>query len=204
MAAAQPEVAVSLPQPLGIPVEILLRAYSNGHFPMCHEDGELYWHDPDPRAIFPLDAIRPNARLKRQIRAAGFTITMDNAFGDVLAGCADRDETWIDERISASYKALHKAGFAHSVETWSKGELVGGIYGVALKGAFFGESMFSRNDNAGKAAFYALVQHLKDHGYVLFDSQYINPFTSQLGAVEVARKDFRSMLEHALTIVPTA
>ncbi|MCB0770440.1 MAG: leucyl/phenylalanyl-tRNA--protein transferase [Flavobacteriales bacterium] len=166
---------------------------------MCHEDGELYWHDPDPRAIFPLDEIRPNARLKRQLRTEGFRITMDKAFNAVITACADREETWIDPRIIASYQSLHEAGFAHSVETWRDGELVGGIYGVGLKGAFFGESMFSRVDHASKAAFYALVERLKVNDFVLFDSQYINPFTRQLGAIEIPRTEFRKRLAHALS-----
>jgi leucyl/phenylalanyl-tRNA--protein transferase len=199
MATAQLEASVSLPPNSRIPVEVLLSAYSKGRFPMCHEDGELYWHDPDPRAIFPLDAIRPNARLKRQLRAEGFGITMDKAFNAVITACADREETWIDPRIIASYQALHEAGFAHSVETWRDGQLVGGIYGVGLKSAFFGESMFSRVDHASKAAFHALVDHLKANEFVLFDSQYINPFTQQLGAIEIPRKEFRKLLARALS-----
>jgi leucyl/phenylalanyl-tRNA--protein transferase len=199
MATAQLEASVSLPPTSRIPVEVLLSAYSKGRFPMCHEDGELYWHDPDPRAIFPLDAIRPNARLKRQLRAEGFGITMDKAFNAVITACADREETWIDPRIIASYQALHEAGFAHSVETWRDGQLVGGIYGVGLKAAFFGESMFSRVDHASKAAFHALVEHLKANEFGLFDSQYINPFTQQLGAIEIPRKEFRKLLAWALS-----
>ncbi|MEZ4806967.1 MAG: leucyl/phenylalanyl-tRNA--protein transferase [Flavobacteriales bacterium] len=175
-----------------------MNAYWHGRFPMCHEDGELYWHDPDPRAIFPLADLRPNARSLRAFRQAGFRTTIDQAFGRVVRGCADRDTTWIDRRIIDSYIALHAQGYAHSVETWVDGELVGGIYGVSLRGAFFGESMFSRVPNAGKAAFYGLVAHLLHQGHVLFDTQYVNDFTRQLGAVEIPRDQFRERLDAAL------
>lgn len=184
----------------GIPVAELLIAYANGRFPMCHDDGELYWHDPDPRALFHLDEVRPNQRAVRAFRQAGFTLTVDQEFEAVLRACADREESWIDERIINSYVALHTAGYAHSVETRVEGELVGGIYGVALRGAFFGESMFSWRTNAGKAAFFALSDHLQRHGYVLFDTQYLNEFTRRLGAVEVPRAVFRDRLDEALKL----
>ncbi|HRH70485.1 MAG TPA: leucyl/phenylalanyl-tRNA--protein transferase [Flavobacteriales bacterium] len=188
------------PQQPGIPVPVLLEAYGLGRFPMCHEDGELYWHDPDPRAVFPLDKILPNPRLQRVIRSGRFTVTRDTAFKEVVRACAHREETWIDPRIIASFDALHAAGHAHSIETWSDGRLVGGIYGMALRGAFFGESMFSRVSNAGKVAFYGLARHLNERGYVLFDSQYINPFTAQLGAVEIPKRSFRVHLAKALAL----
>lgn len=189
-----------LPHVATIPIAELVLAYSEGRFPMCHDDGELYWHDPDPRAIFPLDRIRPNARAQRAFRQAGFTFSRDHAFEQVIRSCADREESWIDERIIATFVNMHSAGYAHSVETWHGEELVGGIYGVALKGAFFGESMFSRVPNAGKAAFYALVAHLQTKGYELFDTQYINAFTQQLGAIELPRRAFRKQLEKALLV----
>lgn len=166
---------------------------------MCHDDGELYWHDPDPRAVFELERLQPNARARRAFRQAGFTYTHDRVFDDVVRACADREETWIDERILASFGALHQAGYAHSLEVWADGALVGGIYGVALRGAFFGESLFSRRPHAGKAAFFALASHLQQRGYVLFDTQYINPFTAQLGAVEISRALFQDRLDAALT-----
>ncbi|MCB0765920.1 MAG: leucyl/phenylalanyl-tRNA--protein transferase, partial [Flavobacteriales bacterium] len=130
----------------------------------------------------------------------GFTTTIDEAFEAVIRACADRRETWIDERLITSYVALHASGYAHSVETWAKGELVGGIYGVSLRGAFFGESMFSRRTNAGKAAFFALVAHLQEQGHVLFDTQYLNDFTQQLGAIEIPRERFRERLDAALDV----
>lgn len=181
-----------------IPITELLLAYGTGRFPMCHDDGELYWHDPDPRAIFPLTDLRPNARALRAFRQAGFTHTRNKAFEVVIRACADREETWIDERLITSYLAMHAAGYAHSVECWSGDELAGGIYGVSLRGAFFGESMFSKVPNAGKAAFYALVAHLQQQGHVLFDTQYLNDFTEQLGAVEIPRDQFRERLDAAL------
>lgn len=186
--------------PTHIPVDVLIDAYSSGRFPMCHDDGELYWHDPDPRAVFPLAQIRPNERLQRVIRSDRFTITCDAAFTEVIRGCADREETWIDARIMASFQALHTAGYAHSIEVWRGEELVGGIYGLALQGAFFGESMFSRESNAGKVAFYELARRLTERGYVLFDSQYINPFTAQLGAVEIPKRLFRVHLAEAMAL----
>jgi leucyl/phenylalanyl-tRNA--protein transferase len=183
-----------------IPPEILVKAYRKGLFPMCHEDGELYWHDPDPRAVFTLDTLEPDRRTARIIRSGRFTITRDKAFAEVIAACAEREDTWIDERIKASYVALHQAGHAHSMEAWQDQELVGGIYGVAVGGAFFGESMFTRASNAGKVAFHALVAHLRERGFVLFDSQYINDFTAQLGAVEHPRERFRQDLKAALRL----
>jgi leucyl/phenylalanyl-tRNA--protein transferase len=183
-----------------IPPEILVKAYRKGLFPMCHEDGELYWHDPDPRAVFTLDTLEPDRRTARIIRSGRFTITRDKAFAEVIAACAEREDTWIDERIKASYVALHRAGHAHSMEAWQGQELVGGIYGVAVGGAFFGESMFTRASNSGKVAFHALVAHLRERGFVLFDSQYINDFTAQLGAVEHPRERFRQDLKAALRL----
>ena len=186
-----------------IPPEILVKAYRKGLFPMCHEDGELYWHDPDPRAVFTLDTLEPDRSTARIIRSGRFTITRDKAFAEVIAACADREGTWIDERIKASYVALHRAGHAHSMEAWQDKELVGGIYGVAVGGAFFGESMFTRASNAGKVAFHALVAHLRERGFVLFDSQYINDFTAQLGAVEHPRERFKRDLKAALRLPVT-
>lgn len=185
-----------------IPVDVLLDAYAEGRFPMCHEDGALYWHDPDPRAIIPLDNVVPDTRLQRLMRSGRFELSRDRAFDAVIQGCAQREETWIDDRLIASYKDLHEAGHAHSVEVWENGILVGGIYGVALAGAFFGESMFNRVSNAGKLAFHGLVEHLREQDFILFDTQYINDFTAHLGAHEVRRSTFRSKLAQAL-LLPT-
>ena len=183
-----------------IPVDVLVDAYAQGRFPMCHGDGALYWHDPDPRAIIPLDTSHPNARMQRLMRSGRFLVTRDQAFEAVIKACAMRDETWIDERLIASYCTLYEAGHAHSVEVWESGELVGGIYGVALGGAFFGESMFNRVNNSGKVAFYAMLDHLRVNGFVLFDTQYMNDFTEELGAVEIPQAAFRHTLARALLV----
>lgn len=179
-----------------IPVEVLLKAYSQGAFPMAHEDGELYWHQPDPRAVFDLEGLKPDPTTARILRSGRYTTTMDRAFEQVVRACADRDETWIDARIIASFVELHRSGHAHSLEVWEGPGLVGGIYGVVLGGAFFGESMFGAN-NAGKVAFYSMAEHIRAQGFVLFDTQYINPFTAQLGAYEIPRAEFDRLLEHA-------
>ncbi len=181
-----------------IPVDVLLAAYRQGVFPMAHEDGELYWHEPDPRAIFDLPGLAPDRTTTRILRSNRFTTTIDRAFTHVIDACADREETWIDPRIRASYVQLHEAGHAHSVEVWTGDELAGGIYGVAIGGAFFGESMFGAN-NAGKVAFYSLVDHLRKQGFMLFDTQYINDFTTTLGAKEITRADFLLTLKQAIT-----
>lgn len=168
---------------------------------MAHEDGVLFWHDPDPRAVFPLGDIRPNARSLRAYRQAGFTYTPDLHFEEVMRACAEnRNSTWITEEMIGAYVDLHEAGYAHSVEVWQNNALVGGIYGVAIGGAFFGESMFSRVTNASKAAFHELVRLLKERGFTLFDSQYINDHTRSLGAVEIPRHEFRKALRIAINL----
>jgi leucyl/phenylalanyl-tRNA---protein transferase len=177
---------------------MLLRAYRQGAFPMAHDDGELHWHDPDPRAVFPLERLRPNARLRSFIRAHGYTCTIDARFEQVMRACADRESTWITDDMVSAYTALHASGKARSVEVWQDGRLVGGIYGVAIGAAFFGESMFSHADNASKAAFHHLAAHLRERGFIMFDSQYINDHTRSLGAVELPRAEFRSLLALAV------
>ncbi|MBK8497597.1 MAG: leucyl/phenylalanyl-tRNA--protein transferase [Flavobacteriales bacterium] len=182
-----------------IPAEELLAAYRHGRFPMAHDDGELHWHDPDPRAIFDLNTLWPDERTDRLMRSGRFVIHTDADFDEVVRRCADRDETWIDARIKASYQELHRLGHAHSAEVCEQGTLVGGIYGVAIGGAFFGESMFGVN-NAGKLAFYALAARLQRQGFMLFDTQYINPFTQQLGAFEVPKAQFLKILAAAIDL----
>jgi len=171
--------------------------YREGQFPMQHEDG-LYLHDPDPRAIFPLERLRANARLERYFRSNGYSCTMDTGFETVMRACADRPDRWISEEMIQAYTALHRMGHALSVEVWQRGELIGGLYGVKVGRAFFGESMFSRKPNASKAAFYHMANHLRTNGYTLFDTQYLNDHTRSLGAVEVPRETFRGMLREAL------
>ncbi len=180
-----------------IPVPVLLEAYASGYFPMAHEDGELYWHRPDPRAVFEMERVQPDRTTSRIMRSGRYHIAINTAFSEVIAGCADREGTWIDERIMASFAELHRMGHAHSLEVWQGSALVGGIYGVAMGAAFFGESMFGRS-GAGKVAFNALVAHLRARGYLLFDTQYINPFTASLGASEIPRVAFETMLASAI------
>jgi leucyl/phenylalanyl-tRNA--protein transferase len=164
---------------------------------MCHEDGEIHWHDPDPRAVFPLAELRPDAVSARQVRSGRYHCTLDRAFEDVIRACADRSETWLDERLIRSYIPLHAAGHAHSVECWEGDRLAGGIYGISIGSAFFGESMFGRQ-NAGRIAFHHLASRLQWAGYTLFDTQYINPFTASLGALEIPRSEFRRIHARAL------
>jgi leucyl/phenylalanyl-tRNA---protein transferase len=183
-----------------IPPDLLMQAYERGWFPMAHEDGELYWHDPDPRAVFPLHDLRPDPRTERHLHSTGIQITLDQCFDQVIRACAAREEAWIDARIISSYCELHRLGHAHSLEVWKAGTLVGGIYGVAAGGAFFGESMFNNRNNMGRVAFHGLVRHLRKQGFILFDSQYINPFTEQLGAIEVDRAAYLKTLEQALAL----
>lgn len=193
-------MSIARPVPT-IPVAVLLEGYARGRFPMCHEDGEIYWHDPDPRAVFPLAELRPDAVTVRQVRSGRYRCSLDRDFEAVIRACADRPETWLDERMIRSYIALHQAGHAHSVECWEDDRLVGGIYGVSLGAAFFGESMFGRR-NAGKVAFHHLAGRLQRSEYQLFDTQYINPFTQGLGAAEVPRAQFRRKLARALNTEP--
>lgn len=187
-----------------LPPDILLSAYSQGWFPMAHDDGELYWHDPDPRAIMPLNEFHISRSLKRTIKKGVFEIRLNTVFAEVMAGCAapapDREDTWINEDIFEAYSHLHQLGFAHSVETWQNGRLVGGLYGVALRGLFAGESMFSRERDASKVALVYLVEHLKSRGFLLLDIQYLTDHLSQFGAIEIPAEAYKARLQVALTL----
>lgn len=180
-----------------LPVELLLSAYREGIFPMAQEDGELHWHCPDPRAVFDLVDLVPDRTTARVLRSGKFSTTIDRAFEQVITACADRENTWLDQRLIRSYVELHRAGHAHSVEVWRGDELAGGLYGAAIGAAFFGESMFGMA-NAGKVAFYTLAAHLREHGFALFDTQYANEFTASLGAKEIPRSEFMKTLETAI------
>jgi leucyl/phenylalanyl-tRNA--protein transferase len=168
-------------------------------------EGEIRWFSPDPRGVLPLDAVHIPKRLARVVRRAPFRIEIDRAFETVMRECAadDRDPvdpgTWINEDIVASYVALHKRGVAHSVEAWRDDQLVGGLYGVALRGAFFGESMFFRETDASKVALVALVERLRSRGYVLLDTQWVTPHLEQFGAIEIPREEYLRRLEYSLT-----
>jgi leucyl/phenylalanyl-tRNA--protein transferase len=183
---------------------ILLQAYSLGCFPMADEEGLVYWYDPDPRAIMPLDGFHVTRSLARRLRRGGFVIRHDTAFREVMAGCAEpapgRESTWISPEIVEVYCALHNLGFAHSVETWIDDELVGGVYGVSLGGLFAGESMFSRRTDGSKMALVHLVEHLKDRGYALFDVQFMTAHLRRFGAIEIPRRQYRERLARAVTL----
>ena len=179
--------------------DLLLAAYAEGFFPMGNEEGRLEWHNPDPRAVFPLEDLKPNGRFRRFLRNSGLRCTIDAGFEVVMRHCATaHGDSWITEEMIEAYTALHRMGHAHSVETWEGDALVGGIYGVTIGAAFFGESMFSLVPNASKAAFFHLAEHLRECGFTLFDSQYLNDHTASLGAIEIIQPDFLERLEDAI------
>ena len=180
--------------------ELLLRAYAAGVFPMseAQDDPRVFWVDPERRGILPLDGFHLSRSLRKTILKAPFHITLDMDFEGVVRGCAAREETWINDAIFRGYFALHRLGYAHSIEVWDGDDLVGGVYGVALGRAFFGESMFSRTTNASKVALATLVAHLRQTGYVLFDTQFTTEHLVSLGAVEVPRAEYHAMLDAAL------
>ncbi|MEZ5317200.1 MAG: leucyl/phenylalanyl-tRNA--protein transferase [Vicinamibacterales bacterium] len=180
---------------------LLVRAYREGLFPMAVEDGEIGWFSPDPRGILPLDAFHVSRRLARVIRQGAFTVTTDRDFVGVMRACADRPDeegTWINHEIVESYAALHRLGLAHSVEVWREGALAGGLYGVHLGGAFFGESMFHTVTDASKVALAALVDRLRRRGFRLLDIQWVTPHLATFGAIEIPRRDYLQQLEAAL------
>jgi leucyl/phenylalanyl-tRNA--protein transferase len=186
-----------------IPADALLNAYASGWFPMAVAPGEIRWYSPDPRGIIPLDTFHVPSRLARTLRKQAFDVRVNTAFREVIEACAEREDeegNWIDDEIVESYCALHAKGFAHSVETWRDGRLAGGLYGVALGGAFFGESMFHRATDASKAALAGLVERLRTRGFVLLDTQWVTPHLLQFGAVELSRRRYLKLLDEALAV----
>jgi leucyl/phenylalanyl-tRNA--protein transferase len=185
--------------------QVLLKAYAAGVFPMAEnaEDNTLYWVEPEFRGVLPLDGFHVPRSLRKTVRQKRFAIRTDTAFSEVIAGCAERtparSSTWINRRIKALYTQLHKMGFCHSVEAWEKDRLCGGLYGVRIGAAFFGESMFSRETDASKVALVHLVARLNRGGFRLLDAQFINDHLKRFGAVEVTRRKYQQMLETALT-----
>ena len=185
--------------------EILVRAYAAGIFPMAEsaDDPELFWVDPRRRGILPLDAFHVPHRLRRVVRRQIFEIRCDSAFEDVIRGCAEASEkrpnTWINDEIVRLYAALFAHGAAHSVECWRDGRLVGGLYGVSLGAAFFGESMFSAETDASKVALVHLVARLRLCGFRLLDTQFLTPHLARFGAIEISRKHYHRLLAEALT-----
>jgi leucyl/phenylalanyl-tRNA--protein transferase len=182
--------------------ELLLQAYAAGVFPMAESrnDPEVFWVDPRQRGILPLDGFHISRSLARTIRRAPFRISFDRAFAQVIDGCAERPETWINETIRRLCLSLHALGSAHSVEIWDGPDLVGGVYGLTLGGAYFGESMFSRRTDASKIALAYLVDRLRGAGFVLFDTQFITPHLATLGAYEVPRAEYRRRLAAAIKV----
>ncbi len=172
-----------------------------GLFPMADSRrGDIHWYAPDPRAIIPLDSFHAPRSLLRTIRRGTFDVRVNTDFASVIRACAARPETWISDGIIHTYEELHRLGLAHSVECWHAGELAGGLYGVALGGAFFGESMFSRATDASKVALAALVVRLRARGYVLLDTQYLTEHLARFGAVEIPRDTYTVLLAAALRL----
>lgn len=184
--------------------ELLLTAYAQGMFPMAHDDGQIYWYSPEPRAVLPLGKLHTSRSLMRFIHSKKYQVRFDTAFREVMVACAalkpGRESTWISHEMIEAYSWLHKLGFAHSVECWMDDELVGGLYGVSLRGLFAGESMFSERPNASKVALYFLVQHLRERGFTLLDVQVLTPHLQRLGAVEISQARYRKLLRDALSV----
>ncbi|MGR3636956.1 MAG: leucyl/phenylalanyl-tRNA--protein transferase [Shimia sp.] len=180
--------------------ELLMRAYSMGVFPMSEhrDDPDIFWVDPIRRGIFPLDSFHISRSLARAIRREDHVATLSQDFEGVLDACADRSETWISAEIHRLYMALHAEGKAHSLEVWQDGALAGGVYGVVLGGAFFGESMMSRRTNGSKIALAYLITHLRRSGFTLFDTQFITDHLTSLGAIEIPRADYHKLLTWAI------
>ncbi len=188
--------------------DMLLAAYANGYFPMAleHDDPELYWFNPAERGVLPLERFNIPRGLKRVLKNHRFTLTVDTAFETVVRACGtltkDRQETWINEEIVRLYTGLFEIGHAHAVEVWQEETLVGGLYGVSLGGAFFGESMFSRVPEASKIALVTLVEILREAGYLLLDTQYVNEHLKQFGVEAWRKQRYMTKLEKALSASP--
>ncbi|RPE71842.1 leucyl/phenylalanyl-tRNA--protein transferase [Pacificibacter maritimus] len=180
--------------------QMMLNAYANGVFPMSEhqDDPEVFWVDPTDRGIFPLDQFHISRSLAKVIRSECFDIRINTCFDAVVEGCADRPETWINDTIFNLYRQLHAAGFCHSIEVFQDNDLVGGVYGLTLGTAFFGESMFSRRKNASKVALAYTVARLRRTGFTLFDTQFITPHLASLGAIEIPRAEYHHLLDKAL------
>jgi leucyl/phenylalanyl-tRNA--protein transferase len=189
-----------------IPSDLLLAAYSSGWFPMADEAGTISWYSPDPRGVLPLDTFHVPSRLQRTMRRSALQVRVDTMFADVIRACAEAERdgedggTWISDEIIASYSALHTQGYAHSVEVHDGDRLVGGLYGVALGSAFFGESMFHTATDASKIALVALIDRLRDRGFTLLDTQWVTPHLQQFGAIEIPRPEYLKKLEASLAV----
>ena len=181
--------------------ERLLAAYAAGIFPMADEAGNVHWLAPDSRAVIPLDRFKCSRSLRGVRRRNVFTLTINRAFVDVIEACADREEgTWISRQIHDAYCRLHQLGFAHSVEAWKGNQLAGGLYGVSLGGAFFGESMFHRATDASKVALVELIERMRKRGFTLLDVQFMTAHLRQFGAVEIPRAEYEARLREAVQL----
>lgn len=183
---------------LGFTPETVIKAYLNGYFPMAGEHGNIAWRAPEQRCLIPIDAYKVRKSLARIVKQAPFEIRLNSAFGDVIRGCADREETWISAEVMDVYTRLHAMGVAHSVEAWQDGKLAGGVYGIALGRYFATESQFFRVPNAGQVAFVHTFERLRERGFLLHDVQFKTPFLEQFGAIEIPRDDFRQQLTRAV------
>ena len=180
--------------------DVLLQGYRLGVFPMAMEDESIEWFSPDPRGILPLDLFHVPHALQRVLRKGAFEIRIDTSFDEVMRACAERPETWINEEIITSYTQLHEMGCAHSVEAWRDGKLAGGLYGVTIGGAFFGESMFHRVTDASKVALCALVDRLRAQKFMLLDTQWQTPHLARFGAIEISRRQYMYLLTRAVAL----
>ena len=180
--------------------EVLLQGYRLGVFPMAMESGAIEWFSPDPRGILPLADFHVPHALERVLRKGDFEIRIDSAFEKIMRRCAERPETWINDELIESYTRLHALGGAHSVETWMEGKLVGGLYGVTVGGAFFGESMFHDVTDASKVALCSLVERLRKQRFVLLDTQWLTPHLQRFGAIEVSRREYMHLLTNAAAL----
>jgi len=183
--------------------ELVIRAYASGIFPMGDDEGPIRWYSPDPRCIIDLEKFHIPRRLARTYRQGIFDLRVNTAWEAVLRGCAARDSTWITEDIFRVYTRLHEMGFAHSVEAFKDGKLAGGLYGVSVRGAFMGESMFHVETDASKVSLCYLVERLRDHGFVLLDSQFMTDHLSTFGATNISREEYLARLRSALTVEAT-
>ena len=184
--------------------ELLCVAYSEGYFPMPDPTtGKIVWFSPDPRAIVPLDRFHVSHSLRRRLNRGDYEVARDRSFLEVMRFCADRPETWITDEFFAAYSAMAERGLAHSLEIWRKDKLVGGVYGVALGGAFFAESKFHRETDMSKVALYHLTEHLRAQGFVLLEVQFLTAHLAKLGAIELSAREYQRRLKQALKVKAT-
>ena len=180
--------------------DLLIQGYRLGVFPMAMNDDSIEWFSPDPRAILPLENFHVPHALRRLVGRKPFEITIDKAFSEVIKACAEREDTWINREIIESYVRLHEIGHAHSIEAWKENTLAGGLYGVAVGGAFFGESMFHRVTDSSKIALVALVKHLRARKFVLLDTQWLTPHLQRFGGIQISRSHYLRLLRRAVDL----